>query len=201
MYGDAYATVQDLEARLGRLDDGRFTAFLDAASRAVERFTRRQFNRDTGGSPTATPRLFSAVDPSRVAVDDFHTDTDLAISVNGTAWDVGDVELRPWNGLYRGMDGWPFSDLIAKAKVWPHKRYPTINVTAHWGWASVPEGIKEATLDVAEVVSHGGASSGVVQAQSIDGYRVSYAVPQMNGHAPSELVKAEPYRRVVHGVA
>ena len=204
MYGDPYATVQDLETRLGRLDDGRFTDLLDAASRIVEGFTRRQFNRDTAETPTATARQFKAIDPSRLPVDDFHTDTGLAISVDGTAWAVTDVELRPWNGMYKGMDGWPYSDLIAKTKAWPYRRYPVVTVTAHWGWASVPEGIVQATLDVAEVMSHGGgASGGVVSSQSIDGYRVSYAIPTMgNGsNTPSELVKAAPYRRVVHGVA
>lgn len=200
MYGDPYATIQDLENRLGRLDDGRFSSLLDAASRAVEKFTRRQFNKDTGGSPTPTARMFTAIDPSRLPVDDFHTETGLALDVNGTAWAASDVEPRPWDGYYHGMSGWPFFDLIAKSKTWPHKRYPVIEVTAHWGWAEVPEGIRQATLDVAASLSFGG-SSGVVSSQSIDGYSVSYAVPSNGEAVPPELSKAEPYRRYVYGVA
>jgi len=202
-FGDPYATVQDLETRLSKLDDGRFADLLDGASRAVEDFTGRQFNKDTGGAPVASARRFRPIDPTRVPVDDFHITTDLAIDVDGTAWPVTDVDPRPWDGIYKGMTGWPFFDLLAVDRRWSYSRRAKITVTAHWGWAAVPEGIRQATLDVAEVMSFGGGSSGVVRSQSIDGYSVSYSTPQLGTLAtvPSELVKAEPYRRVKFGVA
>lgn len=199
MEGDLYATVQDLEERLGRLDDGRFTALLDAASRAVEDFTGRQFNRDDDGTPTATTRRFVPVDPQRLPTDDFHTTTDLAIEVNGTAWAVSDVEPRPWDGFHNGMAGWPFFDLMAVSKSWPFSRTPKVEVTAHWGWASVPEAIKAATLDVAEAGASG--SGGVIRAETMGPYSVSYSVPTNGGQVPSELEKAVPYKRKRFGVA
>lgn len=203
MIGDPYASVFELEERLGRADDGTFAFLLDAASRAVESFTGRQFNRDTGDTPTATERRFRAVDPERVPVDDFHTTTDLAIEVNGTVWAVTDVDPRPWDGVYRGMTGWPYFDLIAVGRSFPPGRRAKVAMTAHWGWAAVPEGIVQATLDVAEVMSFGGGSGGgVVRSKAIDGYSVSYSVPEMaSSYAPPELAKAEPYRRVRFGVA
>jgi hypothetical protein len=202
--GDPYATPAELEVRLGRSDDGTFTSLLRAASRAVEDFTGRQFNRDTSGTPVATARRFRAVDPQRLPVDDFHTTTDLAVTVDGTAWAVTDVDPRPWNGVHRGMTGWPYFDLVTVAKSWPPTRRATVTVTAHWGWAAVPEGIRLAALDVAEIMAQrGGETSGVVRSEAMDGYAVTYAFPQLTSGSsvPSGLVKAAPYRLRRFGVA
>lgn len=199
MFGDPYATVQDLETRLGTLDDGRFADLLDAASRAVEDFCHRQFNKDTAGVPVATARRFLAVDPQRLPVDDFHTTTNLAISVNGTAWVVGDVAPRPFNGVYDGMTGWPYFDLLTVSKRWPQSRTPKVTITAHWGWAAVPEAIRQATLDVAEVISSG-ATSGMIRAETMGTYSVAYSMPSSGGEAPPELQKAAPYQRTRFGV-
>jgi hypothetical protein len=202
-YGDPYASVLELETRLGQTDNGTFADLLDMASRAIESFTRRQFNKQTTG-PVATARRFRALDPQRLPVDDFHVVTDLAIEVNGTAWDVTDVELRPPDGVVNGQSGWPFFDLLTLARTWPPGRRAKVEVTAHWGWNAVPEGIRQATLDLAEIMSYGGGGgSGVVRAEAIDGYSVSYGVPTLaaSSSIPPEFVKAAPYRRVRFGVA
>lgn len=132
-------------------------------------------------------------------MDDFHTTTNLAISVNGTSWNVTDVEPRPWNGTYEGMTGWPYFDLLTVSKTWPPNRTPKVTVTAHWGWAAVPEAIRQATLDVAEVISYG--SGGLIRAETMGTYSVAYAVPQAGMDTPPELSKAAPYRRKTFGVA
>jgi hypothetical protein len=199
-YGDPYASVIDLETRLGQTDNGTFADLLDTASRAIESFTRRQFNK----SSTATARRFRALDPERLPVDDFYTLTGLVISVNGTAWVLTDVEARPPDGIVNGQSGWPFSDLLTVARTWPPGRRAKVTVTAKWGWTAVPEGIRQATLDLAEITSYGGGGgSGVVRAEAIDGYSVSYGVPTLTGDAaiPAEFVKAAPYRRARFGIA
>jgi hypothetical protein len=198
-FGDPYASVLDLETRLGTPDDGRYADLLDAASRVIEDFTRRQFNKGS----SATARRFRALDPERLAVDDFYTITDLEVEVNGTAWDVADVDPRPWDGVVGGQTGWPFFDLFAVGRTWPSGRRAKVTVTANWGWNAVPEGIRQSTLDVAEVMSFGSSSSGVVRAEAIDGYSVSYSVPKLGAGSviPPELVKAAPYRRTRFGVA
>jgi hypothetical protein len=201
--GDPYATVAQLEARLGVDDDGSFARLLDAASRAVESFTRRQFNR----ADEASPRRFRALDRTRVAVDDFHTRDDLAVEVNGTLWDADvNIDVRPWDGVFGGMIDWPYSDLFAIRRTFPWSRRALVTVTAWWGWASVPAGIIEATLDVAEVMSltMNNAQSGTVRSETIGGYSISYALPQnilQNGDVPPELVKAIPFRRKRFGIA
>ena len=209
-YGDSYAEVWALEARLNQTDeDGSFGALLDAASRTVEAFTRRQFNRDTGEEPAASPRRFRAVDRCRLPVDDFHTATDLAVEIDGTALDVDtQVDCRPWDGFLYGQPGWPFSDLFRIGGYWPLSRRATVTVTAHWGWATVPEDVRQATLDVASVMYYGlgGATSGPVRAEAIDSYSVSYQSLSMDSsltgqRIPQELVKAAAYRRKVFGIA
>lgn len=202
--GDPYATPEQLEERLGSADDGRFTRLLDAASRAVEAFTRRQFNR--ADEYEVLPRRFRALDPERVAVDDFWTLEGLVVEVNGTVWDSDWIDPRPWDGLQNGQTGWPFSDLFAVGRYWPaFSRRALVTVTAEWGWEAVPSAIVEATLDVAEMMSLALTSGqgGAVRSESIGGYSISYATPQFGAGAANvapELLKALPYRRKVFGV-
>lgn len=204
--GDAYASVAELEARLGTSDDGTYAALLDAASRAVEAFTRRQFN-DAG---SATARLYRAVDPWRLPTDDFHTTTGLVVATNGTNWDAASYETRPPNGVVNGQPGWPFSDLLAVNRTWPnYGRRSTVSVTAQWGWAAVPEAIKQTTLNVAASLPRegagGGGGGGQVASESIDGYSVSYT--KADGTSATAIVSlstfslADPYRRKRFGVA
>jgi hypothetical protein len=198
--GDPYADPDELAERLGQSDDGTFERLLVAASWAVEVFTRRQFNKATA----ATARRFRALDCERVAVDDFYTLTDLAVVVDGTAWDVTQyIDPRPWNGAVAGQVGWPYSDLFAIGRQWPWSRRALITVTARWGWVAVPSGIVEATLDAAEAMYAGrfameGGKS--IRSETIGGYSVSFATPSTDD-TPPEMLRALPYRRKVFGVA
>jgi hypothetical protein len=81
---DPYATPAQLEGRLSTADDGTYSRLLDAASRAVESFTRRQFNR--ADEYEVLPRRFRALDCERCPVDDFWTLEGLAVEVGGTIW-------------------------------------------------------------------------------------------------------------------
>lgn len=200
-FGDPYASVPQLEQRLGVSDDGTFAALLDAASREVETFTRRQFNRDD----YAEARRFRPLDYDRVAVDDFYTLTDLEVEVNGTAWDVATyIDARPWNGTVAGQIDWPYSDLFAIGRCWPWSRRALITVTAHWGWATVPAGIVQATLDAAVAiytsrqVTQGGQT---LRSETIGGYTYVLSDPNRSGDVPHEMLRAMPFRRKVYGVA
>jgi hypothetical protein len=199
--GDPYATVEQLEQRLGKTDDGTFDRLVEAASREVERFARRQFNK----TDTASARRFRALDCERVAVDDFHILTDLAVEVDGIAWDVSlYVDPRPWDGVQFGQTGWPYSDLFAINRSWPWSRRALVTVTARWGWAAVPAGIVEATLDVAEAMYRARATTqnAFVRSETFDNYMVSFGVPTTSSNGvPTEMTRAVPFRRKVFGVA
>jgi hypothetical protein len=204
--GTPYATAAQLETRLGKADDGSFAGLLAAASRHVNAFTGREFNQDDEESA----RRFRALDRERLPVNDFYTLTDLAVVVDGVAWDLANVDARPWDGIMHGEPGWPFSDLFAVGKSWPLTsfRRATIEVTAAWGWAAVPAGIIEATLDVAELMSVGGGvgeGPGVIESESLGPYTVGFGrYPSLSGMdrtVPRVLAKAAPYRRKRFGVA
>lgn len=203
--GDPYATPEQLAARLGTdpVSDENALRVLDAASRAVESFTRRQFNRDE--DEYAEPRRFRALDRERVAVDDFYTLEDLVVEVNGSLWDPSSIDARPWDGIKQGQLGWPYSDLFAINRCFPWSRRALITVWAHWGWEAVPAGIVEATLDVAEMMSLALTSGqGPVRSETIGGHSISFASPGLSAWAepvPPELIKALPFRRKVFGVA
>jgi hypothetical protein len=199
--GDPYAIPADLELRLGQTDDGSFTRLLDAASRAVESFTRRQF---TQPDP-ATPRRFRALDYERVAVDDFFTLDDLEVEVAGVAWDVDTyIDARPWDGILAGQIAWPYSDLFAINRMWPWARRAGITVTAQWGWLAVPSGIIEATLDNAEMMylTRYAAQAAATRSITLGGYTESFGLPVRSSDVPPEMLKALPFRRRnVFGVA
>jgi hypothetical protein len=175
--GDAYATPAELEARVGRVDDGTFAAVLAAASRDLERYCGRQFNKTT----TAAARTYHPRHSRSVMVDDFHTVTDLAVATDegddGTfeiVWASTDYELRPRGGIVDGVTGWPYERVDAvESRVFPCNGYrPQVQVTAQWGWAAVPAAVREATLSAAE--QRLAKSPSPVVGESIDGYSVTY---------------------------
>ncbi len=155
-WAPTYATDAELRSYL-RISDGdddpRIAGVVEAASRAVDRATRRQ----VGGIDEAAERRVSAtldrsashqrpgLDRPRwiVDIDDLMTTTDLAISIRSA--DVTTYTLEPVNAASYGR---PWEQLIIDAtsgiRPWgePHEVY----VTALWGWSAVPTTVREATL-------------------------------------------------------
>lgn len=155
--GDSYATLAEIKTRMGitvSSNDTQLTEALAAASRGIELFCDRQFNK--AGSLTA--RMFHATGRTFADVDDFHTTTGLVIKTDDssdgvfeTTWTTGDYELEPLNGIVSGELGWPYSRIVAVNSRWfPCSRRAQLEVTADWGWAAVPARVKEATLAAAE---------------------------------------------------
>lgn len=153
--GEAYASVATLKQRLSiadNQDNDRLAAALAYASRAVEHFCSRQFNQTT----TATARTYHPRHFWLAYVDDFHTTNDLVIKTDlaadgtfETTWADSDFALEPLDGVVSGQTGWPFYTIRATGS----KFFPApagLQVTARWGWPSVPEPVSEATLLVAE---------------------------------------------------
>lgn len=206
--GAAYATPEQLEARLGKPDDGTFTRVLESASRAVEAFARRQFNR----ADAPSFRRYRALDSERVAVHDFFTLDDLIVEVNGSVWNTETtIDPRPWS--LSGPTDWPddfygeerpYSDLFAVGRSFPWSRRGLISVHAWWGWPMVPAAIVEATLDVAQLTSAFGQAA-LIKSEVISGYSYSTGLPAGytvgDSGVPMEMLKALPYRRKRFGIA
>jgi hypothetical protein len=134
--------------------DENLTEAIASASGEIEKHCNRQFNK----ADTATPRIYEPEDRCTVYVDDFWTTTDLVVEVdtNGdgtfsTVVPASDYELYPRNGVVDGQIGWPYYEIHFVNDWLPiyHRRKGIVRVTAKWGWADVPEAVRQATVIIA----------------------------------------------------
>lgn len=163
--GDPYITVDDLKAYLrqgaelsNKIAPGVANALLDdlfedaiaAASNEIEtEWCGRQFNK----TDTATARLYTPISGEMCLVDDFHTTTDLVVKIDQdddgvyeTTLSTSDYTLQPSNGVVDGQPGWPYCriKIRERASYWFPCAEESVEVTAKWGWAAVPENVKAA---------------------------------------------------------
>jgi hypothetical protein len=155
---DPYATLSELKDRLRITDetnDAQLTAALRTASRGIESACGRQFN--DGGTTT---RLFYVRSAYVADVHDFHTTAGLVIKTDAggdgtfeTTLTSSQYELHPLDGIVDQVTGWPYWRIRTVRTTFPTcTERASLQVTAHWGWASVPSPVKEATLILAEDV-------------------------------------------------
>jgi hypothetical protein len=157
--GDTYAVLDELKEYLDidRTDfDARLDDALITASRTIERYCGRQFN-DAG---SASARVFNPTRRKLSFVDDFHTTTGLVVKTDDNddgvfeeTWTSADYQLEPLNGVRDGETGWPYWTIRAIEDTYDfpvnEKGRATLEVTARWGWASVPAPVKTACLILA----------------------------------------------------
>lgn len=156
--GDPYVTLtalKELISKQGADQDQRITDALLGASRGIDDFCGRQFNK----AGTATARLYQPETLRLVKVDDFHVTAGFVLKTDEdddgvfeTTWTLSDYQLEPLNGVVEGVPGWPWFTIRAVGS----KHFPcsprgraTVQVTADWGWAAVPEPVKAACRIVA----------------------------------------------------
>lgn len=158
--GDLYASLGDIKSylKISSTDTARDVSLgnaLASASKEVERWTGRQFNQ----ASSATARVYKPTTWHDCSVDDFWTLSGLVVSVDpgGTGsysqtFDSTQYELYPLNGLRDGTP-WPYTDLLATGGMYfprvQYRRRATVQVTAQWGWPSVPAPVKQAVLIMA----------------------------------------------------
>lgn len=158
--GDTYITLAELKTRLGigdTNDDTLLTGAVAAASRGIDGVCNRQFN----DAESAAARVYYPDSRCQVTVDDFHTTTGLVVATDAgddgtyeTTWASTDFQLEPLNGLVNGETR-PWNRIAAvEARYFPTRsRRAPVQVTARWGWASIPASIKEATYILAEDIA------------------------------------------------
>lgn len=158
--GDNYITLTELKDRLGisdTVDDTVLNSAITAASRGVDHYCRRQFNKTT----TASARTFYPSHSRLVMVHDFHTTTGLVVKTDtgddgtfATTWAAADFQLEPLNGVVDGVEGFPYWKVRAvDSELFPAEHRATVQVTAQWGWNAVPGPVKEATFIVAQDIA------------------------------------------------
>jgi hypothetical protein len=198
-----YATRNQVKAalRIGTadtLDDDLIDNCVGAASRLIDGYCNRRFWQ----SGTAEARVFQAEDSFYCSIDDI-AGTALTLKsstqADGTfdlTWSRSDYQLEPLNGNLDGLT-WSYDKIRAVGDY----LFPTVNanygeqalvqVTAIFGWPSVPEPITQATIiQASRIFKRYDSPLGVAGFGDLGAIRVSrFLDPDM-----AQLV--EPYRRM-----
>lgn len=156
--GDSYITLAELKSYLkitDTVDDAELQIALDSASRGIEDHCLRQFN-DAG---VVSARSYRPENNCLVIVDDFSTATGLIVKtdedddgVYELTWATSDFEILPMNGVVKGRPGHPYWQIrvTLMSRYFPTwLRHSAVQVTARWGYATVPLPVKQACLILA----------------------------------------------------
>lgn len=155
--GDPYASLEELKARMtitGTNEDDALEEALRAASTWIDNHTERQFGADVD----ASARIYHSLATGALWIDDFWTTDGLVVKTDSgndgtyeTTWTSSDYQALPATS----HTGWPYGRLLAVGnRSFSNDRgvRSPIEVTAKWGWATVPSPVKEATLILAEAL-------------------------------------------------
>ena len=206
---NGYCTQNELKGFVGiptsdSGDDDLLDDAVNAASRQIDAFCGRIFY----AQGAATARKFFTNDPYRLRVDDISSETGLVVKLDddddGT-YEVtvasSEFQLLPINGVVGGILISPFYIIelfSGGSQEWPmdfSSNRPRAEVTAKWGFPSVPEQIRQATLMLAsELFAMRNAPLGVAGVGD-------FGVVNIQQNREITLIIA-PFRKgTVHGVA
>jgi hypothetical protein len=137
-------------------DNDLLEDLIESASRSIDRMANRRFYLDA----TASARLYRAYSDIFVYVDDIGTTSSLAVAldINGNGTYTKTLTLNQdyiLDPLTASSLGRPFTQLtmVSNTETWPifpgltqNGLRPGVQVTARWGWPSVPDDINMACL-------------------------------------------------------
>jgi len=156
---NGYATLTQIKAYMSisdNTDNDLLEDLVESASRSIDRIANRRFYLDS----TASARLYRAYSNIFVFVDDIGTTSSLVVAMdedgNGTYSKTltlnTDYILDPLTSQSLNR---PFTQLtmVSNTESWPifpgitsNGLRPGVQVTARWGWPSVPDDINMACL-------------------------------------------------------
>lgn len=162
---NGYLSLEDLQVTLGsdtyeQSDD--YELAIESASRWID---ARCSDPATGRirhfwqEPAPTVRYYRASTVHLVCTSDFDSaeDTTVEVDTAGTGtWTALDAEDWQPEPLVR-LDGHPFTQITARnyTTLFPLGLGPRVRVTARWGWASVPQPVRQAAQILAVAYMQG----------------------------------------------
>jgi hypothetical protein len=200
---NGYATRNQIKAalRIGTadtIDDDLIDNCAGAASRLIDGYCNRQF----WSVGSATTRVYMAENEFYCHIDDI-AGTAITLKTSGATdgvfdvtWSTTDYQLEPLNGRLDGLQ-WSYDKIRAVGDY----LFPTVNgnygeqalveLTAVFGWPSVPEPVTQATIiQASRIFKRYDSPLGVAGFGDLGAIRVSrFLDPDM-----AQLV--EPYRRM-----
>jgi hypothetical protein len=200
---NGYATRNQIKAalRIGtadNIDDDLIDNCAGAASRLIDGYCNRKF----WSVGSATSRVYTAEDDYYCSIDDIAgtaltlKTSSLADGVFDVTWTVTDYQLEPLNGNLDGLT-WSYDKIRAVGDY----LFPNVNanygsqalvqVTATFGWPSVPEPVTQATIiQASRLFKRYDSPLGVAGFGDMGAIRVSRALD------PDVAQLVEPYRRM-----
>lgn len=178
---DEFTAWANVYSGSASFDTTSFDHVLDAAEAAVEDHCGRVFTTDS----SATQRLFRALSKQLVVVDDIHSTDGLVVETDdggtGSWTSTSDYQLEPLNGVVNGRSGWPYTFLRATdLEEWPAHKEARVRVTAKWGWAAVPNPVKNAVRIMAlRLWRRRMSPEGIAGFEDFGGVRVSRLDPDV----------------------
>ena len=150
---NGYTTLQSLKTYLkidDSVDDALLEQIIESASRSIDRIANRRFYLDAN----ASARTYRPIGNLRVQVDDFGTTSGLVVKTDPNATGTyettftlnTDYIVEPTNALAKGRPFTTITIVGPTAFSLPINYWPQVEVTARWGWPSVPDDIEQATL-------------------------------------------------------
>ena len=150
---NCYCALADVAVRVGIedfADDTTLEAAITSASRAMD-LAYGQFWYDAG---SASARVFRPSSQYYAWVDPFSTTTGLVIKTDDdddgtyeTTWTSDEYELDQFGGDMANIMSSPYDTIRGISRYFPRygQRRRTLQVTARWGWATVPQSVHEAS--------------------------------------------------------
>ena len=145
---NGYCTLADVKASLritDTIDDALIENRINAASRMVDQYCNRYFYSGSAGEV----RYYKANDGFTCWIDDAQAVTLLETSstdplIYDTTWQTGDFQLQPNNSRANGSYTYIVATDNYLFPVWAD--IALVKVTGTFGWSSVPDPIKFATI-------------------------------------------------------
>jgi hypothetical protein len=149
---NGYITLAGLKNYLkidDSVEDTLLEQIIESASRSIDRIANRRFYLDG----TATARTYRPVGNMRVIIDDVGTTNGLILKTDPNSFGVyqttftlnQDYIVEPTNALAKGRPINYLTIVGGTAMSLPVNYWPQVEVTARWGWPSVPDDIEQAT--------------------------------------------------------
>lgn len=148
---NGYCSLADLKAVLrivDNVDDALLEMRITEASRSIDDYCDRRFWMDS----SASARIFTAPSGDYVLTDDIASTTGLVVKVDtthdgtyATTLSASQYQLEPLNAVSKG-------DSITRIVATSPGSFPTtkapapIQITAVWGWPSIPEPVRSACI-------------------------------------------------------
>lgn len=197
---NGYVTLAGLKTYLkidDSVEDSLLEQIIESASRSIDRIANRRFYLDAN----ASARTYRPVGNMRVIVDDIGTTSGLILKTDPDSAGVyqttftlnTDYIVEPTNALAKGRPITYLTIVGSTAMSLPVNYWPQVEVTARWGWPSVPDDIEQATYILsADLYKRKDSIGGVLGLSELGAIRMSPL-----GRDISAIVRA--YRREFFG--